>query len=122
MLDGSGLAGRYAPNPAFHDEMALATGSVRKHWRAFVDSLTAIGPDGLASRWQEGRRLIYDNGISYNVYSDPKSTDRPWPLDPIPLLIDPREWETIADAMRQRATLLNAIIADLYGPQQLLRA
>ena len=77
-----------------------AAGLVRPHWRALVDSLTAIGPDGLASRWQEGRRLIYDNGISYNVYSDPKSTERPWPLDPIPLLIDPREWETIADAMR----------------------
>ncbi len=119
--DEPGLARRYAPNPAFHDEMAEGGGSVRPHWRALVDSLTAIGPDGLASRWQEGRRLIYDNGISYNVYSDPKSSERPWPLDPIPLLIDPREWEAIADAMRQRATLLNAIIADLYGPQQLLR-
>ncbi len=64
------------------------------------------------------RACIHDNGVTYNVYGDPKSTERPWPLDPIPLVIDPREWAAIEDAMRQRATLLNAILADLYGPQR----
>ena len=112
---------RYRSNSNFHDEMLAEDGKVRPHWRALVDSIGAMGPDGLGARWQEGRRLIHDNGVTYNVYGDPRSTDRPWPLDPIPLVIEPREWAEIDHAMRQRATLLNAILADLYGPQHLLR-
>ncbi|MGO9606223.1 MAG: circularly permuted type 2 ATP-grasp protein [Candidatus Binataceae bacterium] len=112
----------YQSNSAFYDEMLAPEGQVRPHWRVLMDSITAMGPEGLGNRWQEGRRLIHDNGVTYNVYGDPRSTDRPWPLDPIPLVIEQREWAAIEEAMRQRATLLNAILADLYGPQRLLRA
>lgn len=101
--------------------MLADDGQVRSHWRTLIESVAAMGADGLAGRWQEGRRLIRDNGVTYNVYEDPRSTDRPWPLDPIPLVIEPHEWAAIEDAMRQRTTLLNAIIADIYGPQRLLR-
>ena len=101
--------------------MLAADGKVRAHWRPLMDSIAAMGSEGLAGRWQEGRRLIRDNGVTYNVYGDPRSTDRPWPLDPIPMVIEPREWAAIEEAMCQRATLLNAILADIYGPQRLLR-
>ena len=112
---------RYQSNPAFFDEMLTADGEVRPHWRALTDSINAMSSEGLANRWREGRRLIHENGITYNVYDDPRSTDRPWPLDPIPLVIDQREWSQIEEAVRQRATLLNAILSDFYGPQHLLR-
>src|SRR5712691_306770 len=111
-------AWHYAPNPAFCDELLASDGQVRPHWQALVDSLPAIGSGGLALRWQEGRRLVHDHGVSYNVYGDPQSTDRPWPLDPIPLLVGRSQWEAIEAAVVQRATLLNSILADLYGPQR----
>jgi uncharacterized circularly permuted ATP-grasp superfamily protein/uncharacterized alpha-E superfamily protein len=111
----------YRPSAGFFDEMLADDGQVRAHWRTLIESVAAMGADGLAGRWQEGRRLIRDNGVTYNVYEDSRSTDRPWPLDPIPLVIEPREWMVIEDAMRQRAALLNAILADIYGPQRLLR-
>ena len=94
---------------------------LRPHWGALSESLTAMGNKGLTRRWREGQRLIHDNGITYNVYSDPESTSRPWPLDPVPLMMDPAEWKTIEAAVIQRATLFNSILADLYGPQRLLR-
>ena len=112
---------RYRPNPTFYDEFLGAGGHIRPHWRSLAAAVLAIGPSGLASRWQEGRRLIHEHGVTYNVYGDPQSTDRPWPLDPVPMLLDHREWAAIEAAVRQRATLLNAILADLYGPQCLLR-
>jgi uncharacterized circularly permuted ATP-grasp superfamily protein/uncharacterized alpha-E superfamily protein len=113
-------ATRYKSNPAFYDEMLKSDASIRPHWQPLMDSVTAMGPEGLASRWQEGRRLLHDNGVTYNVYGDPGSTDRPWPLDPLPLVIDEKEWAAIEAAMRQRATLLNAVLEDFYGPQRLL--
>ncbi len=111
----------YEATPGFYDEVLGSGTELRPHWGALSESLTSIGHQGLARRWREGQRLIHDNGITYNVYSDPESTSRPWPLDPVPLMMDPAEWKTIEAAVIQRATLFNSILADLYGPQRLLR-
>ena len=112
---------RYRPNPTFYDEFVATDGAIRPQWRSLADSVRAIGSEGLVSRWQEGRRLIHEHGITYNVYGDPESTDRPWPLDPVPMVLEHREWAAIEAAVRQRATVFNRILADLYGPQCLLR-
>lgn len=47
---------------------------------------------------------------------------RPWELDAVPLVIAPEEWERLVAALAQRAQVLNALLADVYGPQKLLRA
>jgi uncharacterized circularly permuted ATP-grasp superfamily protein/uncharacterized alpha-E superfamily protein len=114
-------AWRYEPDKRFYDELVAGDAKVRPSWLPLVDSLRTLGSEGLASRWQEGRRLIHDNGITYNVYGDPRATDRPWPLDPIPMVMDRKDWAPIEAAVAQRATLLNAMLADFYGPQKLLQ-
>ena len=114
-------AWRYEANPGFYDEALDKSNPVRPHWLALTEALTAMGHAGLAKRWQQGMRMIHDNGITYNVYSDPQSTARPWPLDPVPLVMEPGEWKNIEAAIVQRAMLFNAMLADLYGPQELLR-
>jgi uncharacterized circularly permuted ATP-grasp superfamily protein/uncharacterized alpha-E superfamily protein len=111
----------YSTNPGFHDEMMAAGNSVRPHWLPLTEPLQQMGEAGLARRWQEGRRLIHENGTAYNVYTGAQSTERPWPLDPIPLVLDSVEWAQVERAVVQRATLLNNVLADLYGPQDLLR-
>src|ERR1035438_5899943 len=100
--------------------MVAAEGAVRPHWRPLIEPLEQMGEAGFARRWQEGRRGIHENGITYNVYSDPQSTPRPWPLDPLPLVLDSAEWSFLSAAIAQRAQLLNAILTDLYGPHKLL--
>ena len=40
----------------------------------------------------------------------------------VPLLISPAEWARLEAGLIQRTTLLNLILADLYGPQTLLAA
>jgi uncharacterized circularly permuted ATP-grasp superfamily protein/uncharacterized alpha-E superfamily protein len=111
----------YQPPSGFYDEMVSPDGSVRPHWRPLVESLEHMGEAGFSRRWQEGRRLIHENGTAYNVYNDPTNAERPWPLDPLPLVLASAEWSLIERAIRQRAMLLNGILADLYGPQRLLR-
>jgi len=112
----------YEPQSGFYDEMQAPDGTVRPHWRPLIEPLAQMGEAAFARRWQEGRRLIHENGTNYNIYTDPQTTERPWPLDPIPLVLDGEEWGRIEDAIVQRATLLNAILADIYGPQKLLRS
>ena len=43
-------------------------------------------------------------------------------LDPIPYVIGSQEWEWIASGLRQRGALFDRILADLLGPQELLRS
>ena len=64
--------------------------------------------------------MIVENGITYNVYADPQGRDRPWILDPLPYLMTAEEWRTSRRASRSARRFLNAVLADLYGPQELL--
>ena len=96
-------------------------GRPRPHCETLVRSLEGLGRHELASRWEGAKRAIRENGVTYNVYGDPQGVDRPWELDMMPLLIAPAEWSRIEGALVQRARLLNLILADLYGPQRLLR-
>jgi uncharacterized circularly permuted ATP-grasp superfamily protein/uncharacterized alpha-E superfamily protein len=111
----------YAPPPGSHDEMRGPNGETRPHWQAFVQTLGGLGLGELTRRWEEAKQLIRENGVTYDIYSDPRGLDRPWELDPVPLLVAPAEGEALERALVQRARLLEAILADLYGPQRLLR-
>jgi uncharacterized circularly permuted ATP-grasp superfamily protein/uncharacterized alpha-E superfamily protein len=83
--------------------------------------LDSLGVEELTRRWEQARRLIRENGVTYNVYGDPQGMHRPWELDAVPLVIAPEEWEHLAAALAQRVQVLNAVLADVYGPQTLLR-
>ena len=65
---------------------------------------------------------INSNGVTYNVYADPQGMDRPWEVDPLPLLLSAQEWQAIEEGVTQRAELLNRVLADIYGPQELLKS
>jgi uncharacterized circularly permuted ATP-grasp superfamily protein len=103
------------------DEMLAEDGSVRPSWQPFVAHLDAATPEQMRHRLDYVRRRILENGVTYNVYADPKGADRPWELDPLPLILSPAEWQELASAVTQRARLLNAVLKDLYGPQDLLK-
>src|SRR3954470_22695398 len=104
-----------------YDELNDSTASRRPHWRPRIARLRASeSPEAGRRSLELTRRLIIENGVTYNVYADPQGADRPWGLDPLPLVLTPSEWEEIETGLAQRARLLNALLADLYGPQRLL--
>src|SRR5436190_2271554 len=90
ILDGlaNGAAGfGYEAPAAVHDEMLHADGSPRLPWQTFLRGLQSLGMGELTRRWEEAKHLIRENGVTYNVYGDPRGMARPWQLDPVPLLI-----------------------------------
>jgi len=101
--------------------MLDASGRVRPHWQALARELAAATPAQMRRRHELLERTIRENGVTYNIYADPKGEDRPWHLDLLPNLISAAEWEQVVAGVSQRAQLLNAVLADLYGPQTLLR-
>jgi uncharacterized circularly permuted ATP-grasp superfamily protein/uncharacterized alpha-E superfamily protein len=112
----------YRPPESDHwDEALEPSGRPRPHWRRLAVALRRMGYAEFSRRWEMGQRLIQANGVTYNVHGDPRGTARPWPMDLLPLALDASEWARIERAVIQRATLLNALLADLYGSHRLLR-
>jgi uncharacterized circularly permuted ATP-grasp superfamily protein/uncharacterized alpha-E superfamily protein len=110
----------YRPLEGVYDEMFAAPASVRPHCERFMAGLERLGQRELSNRWEQARRLLRENGITYTAYGDPDDRPRPWELDALPLLISAQEFRRAAEALVQRARLMNLILADLYGPQTLL--
>ncbi len=68
-----------------YDELSADGVTPRPHWAHLMDSLGAIGPEELGQRWDRAERRIRENGITYNIYSDPLGANRPWKIDIVPL-------------------------------------
>jgi len=111
----------YRPPVGGYDEMCQPDGEVRSHWAYLSRALSAMGVEALQGRLNEARRLLRDNGVTYSAYDDPEESQRAWELDPIPLLIASEEWRGIERGLLQRAELFRLLLADLYGPREVLR-
>ena len=110
----------YLSDTRRYDELLDSSGDVRAHWRPLIDALANEGADAVRHGVELARRLIVENGVTYNVYADPQGRDRPWVLDPLPVLITADEWCEIELGVAQRARLFDALLSDVYGPQRLL--
>ena len=103
-----------------YDEMLDTANQTRAHWRPMLESLAEESPEMMRQRLEMVQREVRENGVTYNVYTDAKGMQRPWDLNVLPLILPHDEWAGIEAAVIQRATLLNQILVDVYGPQKML--
>ena len=89
-------------------------------WTQFFDHLDTDGPDKLDQRATRLERQVRDNGVTYNVYADESGPQRPWSLDLFPMLVESASWQRIEAGITQRMRLLERVMRDVYGPQELL--
>lgn len=109
-----------APSRVFHEVFDLQ-GTPRPAWKDFLQNLRQVSSVELAHRSQQAEELLYENGMTFNVFQEESQAERPWSLDLLPLILSAEEWERLSLGLRQRARLLNLIIIDCYGPRELIR-
>ncbi len=73
------LLASYRQMPGVYDEMLTAEGRVREHWAHAGHVIGNLGLDELLYRRSEARRLLDDDGVTYNVYGHDDPTDAPAP-------------------------------------------
>ncbi|MGB0211766.1 circularly permuted type 2 ATP-grasp protein [Algiphilus sp.] len=114
------LLARYRPPAGVSDELIDGSGAIRPVWRPFIDHLAGLSGDEIAHRLARGDRYLQDAGVYYRQYGEAGAAERDWPLSHVPVLIDEAEWQTIVTGIRQRATLLESVVADLYSANRLV--
>ena len=109
----------YRPQHSQFDELLRPEGELREHWRYPMEVLQSMGVSALQKRQQTAKRILRDDGASYSP-GDQLNISHTWQLDLLPMILSSGEWENIENALRERAELLNLILADLYGPRTLI--
>ena len=73
----NGCLASYSAAPGRYDELLDEAGELRPQWRPLVDRIAGVDARASARRALDlTRRLIIENGVTYNVYADPQGADR----------------------------------------------
>src|ERR1700677_1116213 len=111
------LHGPHVTLPEGLDEMVDGRGGLRPHWRGLLGALASLAEGGLQEAARRVDRALEDEGVTSIL---PGVERLSWRCDPIPLPLPAAEFQQLAAGLAQRATLLAALLADLYGKQSLL--
>ncbi|HEY0223035.1 MAG TPA: circularly permuted type 2 ATP-grasp protein [Pseudolabrys sp.] len=117
-MSASGLApkspgawyAKYAPLPGIPDEFIGNDGKPRASWQNFLEQIDA---DDSERSLAAAARRIRDIEVSYRVHGE--TGERAWPMSRLPLLIEEGDWKEIAAGVAQRASVIEALLADVYG-------
>ncbi len=97
--------------------MVDGRGGLRAPWRGLIGAFTGLGDGGLAERARRLDRAFEEEGVASVL---PGASARTWRCDPVPLPLTAPEFAALEAGLAQRARLLEAFLADLYGPCALL--
>jgi uncharacterized circularly permuted ATP-grasp superfamily protein/uncharacterized alpha-E superfamily protein len=109
-----------------YDEFVDAAGNVRPAWKELAECVGQRGRGGLDRLQAAVRSLVDNDGITYIqvdrhgdavTNGDGTAEPGPWHLDALPVVISASDWDTLETGLLQRSRILDAILADLYGPR-----
>ncbi len=110
-----------------YDEFIDAAGNVRPSWVELAECVGERGRGGLEQLGTVVRSLVDNDGITYiqadsngEAITNGDGTAVPgvWHLDALPVVISATEWDALESGLVQRSRLLDAVLADLYGPRR----
>jgi uncharacterized circularly permuted ATP-grasp superfamily protein len=115
----TGLLDGYEKGPFFCELMDCAAHDPAV--ALIAKRLSEIDPAELCRRSEIAEIELYNQGITFTVYSDKDAIDRILPFDLIPRVLTAREWDVLERGVRQRVAALNAFIWDVYHDQAILK-
>ena len=118
---GTGTGAANAPPGGVWNELLDGQGRVRPYWAEMNSRIEGWTGDERKVLLGETARMLEDLGTTFNVYRDVGGAGQPYEIDPIPFIMEWKEWEVVAKGLAQRMRLLEAVLADLYGPRLLLK-
>ena len=88
----------------------------RPHYKALFSRLEMLEAHEFEQRVALTETSLMNQGITFTVYGDNQGTERTFPVDLIPRIIPPDEWDIIERGLTQRINALNLFLRDIYSP------
>ncbi len=105
----------------FYDEMFQDDGRPRPRAELLARRLTLLSDGELQRRQKAADLALLNMGITFNVYGHEAGTEKVWPFDIVPRIIDSKEWNHIERGLKQRIHALNLFIDDVYNERRIIR-
>lgn len=105
----------------FFDEIINPSGNPRQGARLLVEKLETLSDSELKRRHQAAEVALMNMGITFNVYGNEDGTEKIFPFDIIPRIIEAKDWEQIEKGLAQRIHALNLFLNDIYHDQKILK-
>ncbi|MFM5904617.1 MAG: circularly permuted type 2 ATP-grasp protein [Micrococcales bacterium] len=99
------------------DEMFSAPSKVRSSYKQIHAALAAMTQQELIGRTEALASSYLAQGVTFDFAGE----ERPFPLDAVPRVIQRDEWQLLEAGIKQRVAVLEAFLADVYGPQNCIR-
>ena len=105
----------------FYDELFEAPGQPRSSAAPLMNRLKAMPPADLARHQKGAEAELLQMGITFTVYGNNEGTEKIFPFDIIPRVVEAKEWDRIEKGLTQRIQALNLFINDIYHDQKILK-
>ena len=105
----------------FYDEMFLPSSQPRTGARLLEQKIESLSDGELLQRQQAAERALLHMGITFHVYGDSAGTERIFPFDIIPRIVEAAEWQWIERGLKQRVYAMNLFINDIYHEQKIIK-
>jgi uncharacterized circularly permuted ATP-grasp superfamily protein len=116
-----GLFDSYQNLAGTFDEMFAEGRSLRAHTQRLHAMLNGLSPSEFARHQGLAELSLFNQGVTFSVYSDQQGTEKIFPICLVPRVIAAKEWAAVERGLKQRIAALNAFLDDMYGDQKILR-
>jgi uncharacterized circularly permuted ATP-grasp superfamily protein len=104
-----------------YDEMFSENGLPRPRMAQFVRRLEELADGDLVRHQKAAESMLRNLGITFAVYGHQDGTEKVWPFDILPRVVEAEEWATIERGLKQRIRALNLFLQDIYNERRALK-
>ncbi len=105
----------------YYDELIQPSGEPRTGAKILVNRIESLRDGDILSRHKAAEASMYNMGITFTVYGEEEGTEKIFPFDIIPRIIEAQEWKYIERGLKQRIRALNLFLDDIYHKQNILK-
>lgn len=121
MSETNSIFSSYEKDPKFYDEIFDESGNVKKVYQTLFDLYSGHSSQDFARLNDKAKASFFNQGITFQVYSDNEAKEKIFPFDLFPRIIDPKEWDVIERGVLQRSKALNHFIWDIYHDKKIIK-
>ena len=111
----------YEKDAKFYDEIFDEKGNVKEVYQTLFDLYSGHSSQDFAKLNEKAKASFFNQGITFQVYTDQEAKEKIFPFDLFPRIIDQKEWDVIERGVLQRSKALNHFIWDIYHDKKIIK-